>query len=208
MHAAIRDLIPGRSSQFERNSQKERRMMNVLAVLASEGAYRWIWMLQHVAELWDASSTSQPELRMADIPRGDKDMHWNKYGLWKRTAVLTHARMGLSKNRQNPPLGWEFAEGLSLWVTENDKGCASGFLFHRKKTCQLIAAEQEDSVIQSLIRFPGARNFHRSLPSAPRNAQPRQTTSCSAALTWPRHESPTVLIRHLSKPNQGSSVLW
>lgn len=40
MHAAIRDLIPGRSSQFERNLQKERRMMNVLAVLASEGAYR------------------------------------------------------------------------------------------------------------------------------------------------------------------------
>lgn len=52
------------------------------------------------------------------------------------------------------------------------KDVLEGFYFTEKKTCQLIAAEQEDSVIQSLIRFPGARNFHRSLPSAPQNAQP------------------------------------
>lgn len=37
--------------------------------------------------------------------QGGKDVHWNKYGLWECTAVLTHARKRLSKNRQNPPLG-------------------------------------------------------------------------------------------------------
>lgn len=61
-------------------------------------------------------------------------------------------------------------------------------------------------MIHSLICFPRACNFLYSLPSAPQNAQPRQTTSPSATVTWARPESPTVLMRHLSRPSQNTKT--
>lgn len=86
-------------------SIEEKSKMNALAVLAGEEAQRNV-------DLMVPSLTAKCLLQLLastqdgrHILQGGKDVRWYKHGLWTCTGVLTHAKIGLAKNRHNVLLG-------------------------------------------------------------------------------------------------------
>lgn len=198
IHAALSVLIQPRRWEVTGNVREENT--------------RWMcWQCQLVRklrEVWShetlLAATSKYSRWQAHT-QGGKDVHWYKWELWLCTRILkleqkwVWIKTGTIPHRTKSSQKVEGFESL-----KTKKNTLTGLIL-QKRACQLIAAEQEDSVIHNLICFPRACNFLPSLLSAPQNAQWWQTTSPSATVMWAWPESPTVLTQHLSWPSPASS---